>query len=171
MALWWLWAACPVILHSASPECGFGASGYANSAVNVVPSLDTFLVRQELERVVHALLPHHSLADGTCSDETCLASPRNRKIMHAYLRHHSLAATNRSAWFTGNRKQFIQGQKPSVCPGHSQDAKGVSRIVTITTPQHITREYLASTSSPDYASSGEMPLQAQGAHPRRNSSS
>ena len=36
-------------------------------------------VRQELERVVHALLPHHSLADGMCSDETCLAPPRNRK--------------------------------------------------------------------------------------------
>ena len=36
-------------------------------------------VRQELGRVVHALLPHHSLLDGRRSDKTFLAPPGNRK--------------------------------------------------------------------------------------------
>ena len=36
-------------------------------------------VRQELGRVVHALLPHHSLANNMRSDETRVVPPGNRK--------------------------------------------------------------------------------------------
>ena len=49
-------------------------------------------LRREFARVVHALLPRHSLLDGRCRDQTFLATPGNSKD------HPSLSASSLLKW-------------------------------------------------------------------------